>query len=109
MRAGLLNRLVLIETRSNTQEGSGDQVDTWTTHAQVYARIEPLSGEEKAAAGALQNVGVARITIRYVAGVTPAMRVNDNGTYYQITAPPRNVGMKNRELQFEAEEGVRNG
>lgn len=69
----------------NTGATSG----TWTEVATVYAAIEPLSGKEFIAAQATQAQVVARILIRYRAGLDASMRlvhmVNGvAGTVYNI-------------------------
>lgn len=75
----------------------------------AYASVEPLSGRELIAAQAANSVATHKISMRYAAGVTTAMRVKYGSRFFNIVSPPRNVGEMGREMVFEAEEGLNNG
>lgn len=59
---------------------------TWTSFCQTNAEIEPLTTSKKLEAGnQLVAMATHQITIRYVPGITPMMRVKDAvGNIYQI-------------------------
>lgn len=90
MRAGDLRWLVTIEQRSDTTNGNGNTVTTWLPFASdVPAQITPLSASERLAAAATQSDVSTRIVMRYMAGITPSMRIRDqeSALVYNIAAP----------------------
>ena len=84
--AGKLRHRVDIEQLTITQDSSGDAVRSWSAlHSSVPASIEPLSARDFIAASSVQSQIVARITIRYRSGLNASMRLNHNGTIYNIS------------------------
>lgn len=77
MRAGRLRYPVTI-----LQPSVASGIQTWTTFASVWAGIEPASGSETAH-GDLEpmNVTVINVTIRFIPGVRPRMRITWNDGY----------------------------
>jgi SPP1 family predicted phage head-tail adaptor len=66
---------------------TGAVSEEWTTFAEnVPAEIMPMSGREFVAASAIQAGVNTKITIRYIDGVLPAMRVVHEGVFYNIKA-----------------------
>lgn len=111
MRSGRLRHRVTIERRTTTTDAHGDQLDTWTTMATVWAAIEPLNGREYFAASGEASEVTARIRLRYqseLAGMTTADRVTHNGVNYDIRSVinPEQRGM---ELVLMCSIGARNG
>jgi SPP1 family predicted phage head-tail adaptor len=86
MQAGKLNRRVTIEQQSTTQDEYGQPVETWTEVATVWADIRDITGKEFVSAQATQNPVQTKITIRYRAGILPAMRVVHGSDTYNIEA-----------------------
>jgi SPP1 family predicted phage head-tail adaptor len=86
MRAGLLERKIIIEQSSEVIDSVGDSTLSWTTFATVWANILTNSGKEFIQAREMHSSLSRIITIRYLASVTPRMRVNDSSTYYNILA-----------------------
>jgi SPP1 family predicted phage head-tail adaptor len=86
MQAGRLRHRVAIERPVSTRDDFGGVVESWQTVATVWAEIHPLSGREFLAAQSTQAGVTTRITIRHLPGVTAAMRVNHDGTLYNIRA-----------------------
>ncbi|MEJ1935461.1 phage head closure protein [Nostoc sp. NIES-2111] len=68
--AGQLSQRIKFQERgvaaSPLQEEVGAWVDLWTP---VWAMVEPLSGRDFLAAGAMQNAVTTRIVMRYRAGI----------------------------------------
>jgi SPP1 family predicted phage head-tail adaptor len=62
MRAGLLDRRIIIQRKSVSQSDSGDEIVTWNTLATVWAQKVDLRGLERFAAA--QFVGHAIRTFR---------------------------------------------
>lgn len=103
MRAGRLDTKIIIESKTTAPNSVGDAIDTWSTFATVWALILTNSGKEFVQARE-QHSSLSRvITIRYLSGVTPEMRVNDGGTFYNILAAfdPWNT---RRELKLHCDE-----
>lgn len=87
MDAGKLRELITIQTKAQTGVGDrGQLVYNWTQFAQTYAEIESLTTGKKQVIGEqLIANSTHTVTVRYVTGLTPQMRVVDSyGTTYQI-------------------------
>ena len=83
MDAGRLRHRVDIERRVDAQDTSGDLETTWVPFAtSVPAAIEPVSARELVAASAVQSKVIARITIRYRAGLDASMRIKHGSRIY---------------------------
>lgn len=111
MQAGKLRHRVTLQSRvagSPQKKPSGAPDDSWTAFATVAASIEPLRGREFLEAQAVQAKIDVRIRIRYLAGVTAAMRVVHDGLVYPIEAviDPQ---LRHRELELMCSQGVANG
>lgn len=73
--AARLRHRVTLQTPLTSPDGGGGTSIVWSDWASVWAAIEPLAGEERLAAGQIESAITHRVTIRYRAGVTAAMRV----------------------------------
>lgn len=104
-----LRHRILIERPVATRDEWGGAATAWETFAaHVPAEVVPLSGREFIASAATQAAIVARISIRYVAGIVPAMRVTHDGSIYNIQAVlPDPTGRRHLTLMCEA--GLNNG
>lgn len=65
LRAGELNRLLSVQSRSATIDAVGGQSTTWSTVKQIWASIDPMSGRELLAAQARTPEVTHLITVRY--------------------------------------------
>ena len=81
-----LRHRITIERKTAGADAWGQPVETWETVAIVPAEVWPLSGREYIAAQAEQAGVTTRITIRYQAGIEPAMRITHDGKTYNIKA-----------------------
>jgi len=71
-----MNERVTIQAPDTTQDETGEMVAGWTDFAPpVWAGIVDISGREYVAAGATQASAKTKITIRYMPGIVPEMRV----------------------------------
>lgn len=76
MNPGRLRHRVTIESSAvSTPDGLGGGTRTTSTVATVWARVEPLRGDERQIAAALRGQVTHRVTIRYRADVTASMRL----------------------------------
>lgn len=84
MRAGDMDRQIVIESATETQNGIGEPVATWSTFATVWAQVMPLRGSEYVAAQAINTEIDTIFRVRWLAGVTTKMRVSYGAQYYDI-------------------------
>ncbi len=85
MRSGKLRHEVTIQSLVPVQDGTtGEIADTWTLFATVRAEVRPASVREFIAAGAEQSKVTAAVTIRYLAGIKPSMRILHGDRVYNI-------------------------
>ncbi len=103
-----LRHRVTIEQRTQTRDEWGGVVESWDTVTIVPAEVYPLSGREFVAAQATQADVTTKITIRYQAGIEPAMRVTHDGSIYNIRAVLPDPTLR-RHLTLMCETGVNNG
>ena len=103
-----LRHRITIEQKTAGADAWGQPVETWETVAIVPAEVWPLSGREYIAAQAEQAGVTTRITIRYQAGIEPAMRVTHDGKTYNIRAVLPDPTAR-RHLTLMCESGVNNG
>lgn len=103
MNAGKLRNRIAIQ-RSGDPSNWG-ATGSWSTYATVWAGIEPVSGREyvegRQDRGELTHV----VTVRYLSGVRPDMRISFEGRYLKIVAV-RNLGERNRALELDCTEEV---
>lgn len=100
-----LNKRVDIEKPVHTSDSGGGFSESWQIFASVWAEVKPLRGRENFADFKLHGTVNYRITIRYLSGIEPRMRVNYNGRIFNIRAV-MNVDEADTVLELLAEEGV---
>jgi len=103
-----LRREIIIQQQVTTRDTHGQATQSWTTFATVQGAVEPLQGREFFAADQTNAETSVRIRIRYLSGITQAMRVSFNSKLYNIEAII-NPQEKDRELQLMCSEGVNSG
>ena len=103
MRAGRLDRIVIIQQKAVSQDTYGEEIETWTTLDTVWAGRKDFRGKEYFAAQQTAASVSAVYTIRYRTDITPdEHRISDNGRIYDIKSVIelcRKVGL---ELMVEA-------
>lgn len=106
-----LRHRVRIESPAVAQDSvTGAVATNWTAiHINVPANIAPLSGREFLSANSVQAGVSARITIRCVAGILPAMRVVHGADVYAIKSVLPDDASGNRHLTLMTERGVNAG
>lgn len=107
--AGQLNQRVQLQARTEAENALGEAAGAWVSvGAPVWAKVEPLSGREFLAAGAMQQPVDTRFVIRFRGGITPSMRVVWKGQPYDISsALPVDGGIE--WIEIMATSGVRDG
>jgi SPP1 family predicted phage head-tail adaptor len=81
---GELRHLISIEQKTETRSPSGAITNDWTEFASVRAKVEPTTGRELFAGMEFAAQSDHIVTIRYLPGLTTAMRINFNGRYLDI-------------------------
>lgn len=111
MRSGRLrHRLILESPPDESRDAFGHRAydGDWTTFAEVWGEVTPLSGREYWRAAQVQPDVTHQVTIRYLPNVTTQMRVRRRGEtdrFYQIGAV-LNIDERNREMQLMCRETV---
>ena len=105
MRAGRLRHQIVIQICAATPDGAGAEVKTWSTFATLQASYEPLMGKELFAAQQEQARATTRFRVRFVAGITPKMRVSFDNRLFNIESVIDPYG-RGRELHLMCAEDV---
>lgn len=100
-----MQHVVTIEKPASGQDGLGQPLPGYVTHATAWADIRHLSGLESIKAGAEASTVKASIRLlRYRTDITAAMRVVHGAKVYQVKAVlPDEVGRKFVDLQCEVQ------
>jgi len=106
IRSGYLSTKVAIQQPVTEQDESGQPMNTWVNLATVWANLTDISGREFIASSALQNTVQTKVTIRYRAGILPAMRVIHQANIYHIEAV---LGQDRASLLLMCSRGTGNG
>jgi len=114
-KIGRLDKRVSIQRRSATKDAYGQELDSWTTIAQVWAQVKPLGGKERMRNSAMvvESILTHTITVRYSASLMPpleadAWRILYGTRIFNITAS-RDVEEDRRFIEFDCTEGSING
>ena len=87
MRAGMMDRRIVIDQDTATTPNThGEIVPSWSTLATVWAYRKPLKGSEKQQSQQELAQAEYMFRIRHRTDVTPEMRINYDGAYYDIIA-----------------------
>lgn len=105
MRAGRLRHKVIIQTPTEVNDSQGQPIKTWSTYAQPFASVEPLNGNELFTASGVNSKVIARIRLRYLAGLTTKMRILFDNRYYNIESPI-DPAERNAEIVLMCSEGL---
>ncbi len=91
---------ITIESNTPTRAPGGAAVENWSAFAaNIPAKVEPISGREFIALKASQEETGTRFTIRYMSGVTRAMRVIWRDVIYNVT-DVLNIDARDRALEI---------
>ena len=75
---------VTLETPTATANSLGEPVLSWSTFATVWANVEPLSAREAIHYGEVLGIMSHKVTMRYLEGLTSAMRIDYKGRRLEI-------------------------
>lgn len=100
MNIGNLNKRIIIEKSTSTQNSYGEQVQTWTTLRDCWAKVEPVQGKEYYTAKQTASELDIRFIIRYTTiDITPKSKLRYNNQEYNINSII-NLDELNRELHL---------
>jgi SPP1 family predicted phage head-tail adaptor len=106
MRAGELRHRVTIQKQDDA--GSAwNGTRTWNTYATVWAKISPAQGNESMDRQTEKRQAEVThiITMRYIRGLKPSMRISFEGRYFYPEVI-RNIDERNAWVEIEAREDV---
>jgi SPP1 family predicted phage head-tail adaptor len=106
MKPESFDRTVTIERAAVTQdEGSGENVETWSTLASVQAEYKPASDGEKVQAGEVASTLMARFVVRYdsaISNVNPKDRLVFEGRTFDIVGAKEVAGTRRALIEITA-------
>lgn len=113
MRAGGLDRRMVVQQRSTSKDAVGGQLTTWPDVVTIDARIRALSGRELELAKTIATEITHEIATRYQPifadpKVSAAYRLTYNGRIFNIH-DAQNTDERDREIVFKASEGLNDG
>ena len=95
MRAGALDRKIVIEVKGLTKDGFGQEKEGWTTLYNVSAQVLPMRGNERFIGDQPMDQADTKFRIRHIAGINPKdHRIFYNGKAYDITGQPMEIGRR---------------
>jgi len=83
---GALRERLTLESPSRAEDGGGGAVVTWTTVADVWAAVRPISGDERLRHDAVTARVTHEVWIRHRGDVVPAMRFTSGPRILDIVA-----------------------
>lgn len=109
MKAGRLDRRITIEQPSTSQDSLGEEVTTWSTFATAWADRIDMRGRERFDADQDIATRIATFRLRWLAGVTDEMRIQDEGAAWYVTGVAGDEREGWLELTAEAQNAVGTG
>lgn len=107
--AGLLDQRVTIETKSVARNAIGEETETWSTLATVWAQYRPVKTDERIAGAQLQAEFDAVFRIRKLAGIDAESRITWRGQRFELVGQPVAVDSRGGLLDLYCTSGVRDG
>lgn len=99
MRAGNLNRLITIQSKTVTKDTFGQDIETWGDNFQIWASVTTTGGGEFYAAQKLNSEISILFKVRYTSSITVLDRIiYDNKTYGILYL--NNIDGMRKELQI---------
>ena len=107
MKSGQLRHRVIVEQNKppSTDEYGTLSPPAWDTFEERWCSIEPLSGDELIAAQHVQAGVTHRVTMRFLDGLHPSMRLRDGDRILNISRVI-NVGERNATQELFCREVV---
>lgn len=106
MQAGKLRHYVRIELPFSTKNKFSEKAVEWQLFNKVWANIETLRGNDKAVAATSWPSATNKISMRYLKGLLPTMRIVYEDVVYSILNI-NDVELRHRDIEITAESGVK--
>ena len=84
MRAGRLDRQIIIQQKTTTYNSYNEPTDTWSTYKSVYAEVIGRTGREFLTSDQTIAERRAIFRIRYITGIEMTMRISYDSFYWDI-------------------------
>lgn len=84
MNIGRLDRKIVIQQGTETQNTFGEFVTVWTTYHTTFASVHKAGGNEKEEASRVTATNLVKFKIRFYTGITEDMIIQYNGNDYDI-------------------------
>jgi SPP1 family predicted phage head-tail adaptor len=84
IRSGLMDSLATVQTPTESANGIGEPILTWSDFATRWIAIVPLTGNEQMTAMAQEGSVTHRIRMRYTTGMKPKMRLISKGRTFEV-------------------------
>lgn len=113
MHANQLIHPIAIQSRSSVQDSYGQQIDEWSTVAEVRSYIRPIGGRERLAGMQIGSTLTHTVGVRYQSVLAPPLdvgswRVKFGDRLLNITSA-RILEEKNKWIILDCIEGSENG
>lgn len=115
MRISKLQQRISIQRRSATLDAYGQEINSWTNIATVWAEVKPISGKEKMRLNSMvvESQLTHQVTVRFSEVFLPATqadawRILFGTRVFNITAS-MNVDEENKMIIFDCTEGSLDG
>lgn len=107
MQSGKLRERVTLQSKTVVRDAFGSEVVTWVISATVWADVRSTDGTEQVESSVDQVVATIShsVLIRYMAGLSPSMRVVWQGKVLQILSIVENDN-RQRQLILKCNEVV---
>ena len=96
MQAGKLRHRIELQTSTDSQNATGENIQSWAKTADLWASIEDLSGRELLLAQQVEAEVTTRVVIRYRAGVTAKQRIVSGSRTLEIESVIDSEGRERR-------------
>lgn len=113
MDIGKLNHRVTVQSRTTSKDDYGQELDSWSDVATVWANILPIGGRERLRAMAIESSLTHTVMVRYRAEFKPplqmgAKRIIYQGRIFNIVSA-RDVDEAHKYIIFDCTEGSLDG
>jgi SPP1 family predicted phage head-tail adaptor len=86
MNIAAMRERFALEQAVRTADGGGGATVVWETVTELWAHLRPIGGEERLRHDQLSGRLTHEVSIRWRAGVAPAMRFRQGARIYHIVA-----------------------
>lgn len=113
LRTGELRKRVLLQRRNSAQDAYGQQVTTWTTILDTWAKIETLTGGQLDRARSIYNHSSHQVVMRWRALLDDVRQVGSYRVLYGMrifdVGASMDMDERNKEVTLLCSEGLNEG